>query len=1076
MIVWAKKLAYSSNQQAGLTRGAEADERAFIACVILGLLWTWPSTTMADDVGIREPVHFDIPQLRADQALTRFAEQADLTLIFPFDEVREKTANRLIGKYPKEEAVEILLAGTGLRPTFSDRAVLRIALDNHPEPGGSKMNIEKKTGLVAFLAAVFSISASAQEPAGDAVTEIEEVVVTGTRVARSGYSQPTPVTIIGLEQIEADAPHNMADLVNQLPSVVGSTRPNNSNLSFSSGGAGINGIDLRSLGRTRTLVLVDGRRSPGAATDGVVDINTIPQPLIQRIEVVTGGASAAYGSDALSGVINFILDKDYEGVKAEVSGGMTTYGDNETYKLSLTGGTGFSDGRGHLLFSGELNSKEGILGVPRDWNNRGRFTIRNPNYDGINGEPDHLLLSEIGYSDAAPGGIITDTALRGTAFGIGGTPFQLNYGDIVRSPAMRGGDWRFTVDNDRVTLDPVHDRYSYFGRVSYEFTDSFEGYAEYSFADSRNRAWCCGQFNVNNIGLTSDNAFIPPSVATQMTALGITEFTLGTMNGDLPPVFSDYSRRTHRYSVGAMGSLEAFGRQWSWDAYAQRGVTKTTENGFSTSREHFGLALDAVRDPATGAIVCRSTLNGTDTTGGCVPYNPMGIGVNSQAVIDYLFVDEVGEFRLQEFTQDVFAVTVAGEPFTNWAGDVSLALGLEHRREESSGESDPRSQIGGWFAGNYRPTFGKYDVTEAFVETVIPIMADTIDLNAAIRFTDYSTSGNVETWKIGATWQPIEDVKFRITSSRDIRAPNMSELFEGGRSQTNVVNDPFNNNDPIAFRGELGGNPNLVPEEADTLGVGVVLSPRFIPGLQLSADYFKIEVDGAVGSVGVQNIVDRCFEGQQTFCDAITRGPGPTATNVIILVKRTPFNFQKIENEGIDFEATYGFEALGGSFVLQALATHYMTAFVDNLVNPPSNTVGQNGGSEPPDWLYRASATYARERFTTTLTARGVSDGVYDNDWIQCTSGCPVSNSVNRTVNLNHIDGAVYFDLSAAYNIPFGDDSNLELFATIRNIANTDPEIVYQGTGVVSLLLVNANQRLYDTLGTVFRVGARIDF
>ena len=1047
---------------------------------------------MADDVAKDEAILFDIPRQRADRALTRFAEQADLNLIFPFEEVREKTANRLVGPYPKEEAVEVLLAGTGLQPKFSDEAILIEAILNRgytsrgytnnysvyqAEPGGGKMNVNKNAGLAAFLAAIFSISANAPAAAQDQTEVLENIVVTGTRVARSGYSQPTPVTVIGLEQIEADAPHNLADLVNQLPSVVGSTRPNNSNLSFSSGGAGINGIDLRSLGRTRTLVLVDGRRSPGAATDGVVDINTIPQALIERIEVVTGGASAAYGSDALSGVINFILDKDYEGVKAEVSGGMTTYGDDETYKVSLTAGTGFSDGRGHLIFSGELNSKAGILGVPRDWNNKGRFTIRNPNLTSTNGEQDFLLLPEIAYSDAAPGGIITDTALRGTAFGPGGTPFQLNYGDIVRSPAMRGGDWRFTLDNDRVTLDPVHDRHSYFGRVSYEFTDSFEGYAEYSLADSRNRAWCCGQFNVGNIALTSDNAFIPPSVAAQMTAMGITDFTLGTMNGDLPPVYSDYSRRTHRYSFGAMGSFEAFSRQWSWDGYAQRGVTKTTENGFSTSREHFGLALDAVRDPASGAVVCRSTLDGTDTTGGCVPYNPMGIGVNDQRVLDYLFVDEVGEYRLQEFTQDVFAVTVAGEPFSNWAGEVSLALGLEHRREEVEGESDPRSQIGGWFAGNYKPTFGKYDVTEAFVETVIPIMEDTIDLNAAIRFTDYSTSGNVETWKIGATWQPIEDLKFRITSSRDIRAPNMSELFEAGSSQTNSVNDPFNNNDPIAFRGELGGNPNLVPEEADTLGVGLVLTPRFIPGLQVSADYFKIEVDGAIGSVGVQNIVDRCFEGQQTFCDAITRGPGPTGTNVIILVQRTPFNFQKIENEGIDFEATYGFEALGGGLVLQALATHYMTAFVDNLINPPSNTVGENDGSEPPDWLYRVSATYSRDRFTTTLTARGVSDGVYDNDYIVCAPGtCPPSNSVNRTVNKNDIDGAVYFDLSAAYNIPFGNDSNLELFATIRNIANTDPEIVHQGTGTVSLLLVNANQRLYDTLGTVFRFGARVDF
>lgn len=964
-----------------------------------------------------------------------------------------------------------------------DEAVLSIVPNNEPKSEGAEMiNNKNWAGLTAFLAAVFSVSAGAQEPA-DTENEnavLENIMVTGTRLASSGYDTPTPVTVLGSAQLEADAPHNVADIVNQLPSVVGSTTPNTANLFISNGGAGVNGINLRSLGRSRTLVLLNGRRLPGAANDGVVDINTIPQPLIERVEVVTGGASAVYGSDAVSGVVNFIMDLDYVGVKADISGGASTYGDDNTLRATLTAGTDFSDGRGHFIASAESAIKDGIFGVPRSWNNGGNFAMFNPNYTPDGGEPEILLLSQVGLSTALGGGIITDTALRGTAFGPGGVPYQFQYGPLVRDPWMQGGDWRDAQANDKVTLTPEQKRESIFARLSYEFTDTLEGFFEYSNTTSNNEGWCCSQFNVGNLSIQADNAFIPDAVATQMASLGITQFRLGSMNGDLFSITSRNERGTERFTAGLSGAFDVFGSNWTFDVYGQHGVTNTTEDARTTNRSHYSMALDAVLDPATGQIVCRSTL--TNPNNGCKPYNPMGVGVNSEATIDYLYrgdgvdADIIGPIRRQEITQEVYAFSIQGAPLTVPAGDVSVAFGFENRSEEISGVADSVSAFAGWFNGNYRPVFGKYTVNEAFFETAVPIIEDRLELNAAVRATDYSTSGNVTTWKIGGTFSPVEDLRIRATYSRDIRAPGLGELFETGGAQTNSVSDPFNNNETIQFLGIISGNQDLKPEEADTLGFGIIFEPRFLPKLRMSVDYYDIEISDAIGSVGVQNIVDRCFDGNQSFCDAITRGVGPGGTEVITEVRRSPFNFVTLKAEGIDIAANYGaIQTLGGDLSFSAVATHYLTNKSDDGITPATNSVGQNTGGNAPDWIVRSSATYTRDSFTTTLTARGISEGVYDNDYIVCTTACPTSNNINRTVNKNDIDGALYLDLSASYNFKFG-DTDAETYFVVRNLFNKDPAILHHGPGGVSHQLITTNPSLYDLLGTVYRVGVKISF
>ena len=936
-------------------------------------------------------------------------------------------------------------------------------------------------GLLALCAgSLVPLAASAQDVSERQVGPLQEVIVTGSRIARDGFEAPTPLTVIGEDAINASAPENLADFVNDLPSLVGSATPQNSNLSFSNGQAGINALNLRGLGTVRTLVLLDGRRSVPSAITGIVDVNDLPQALVSRVEVVTGGASAAYGSDAMTGVVNFILDKEFTGLKSEVSGGRTTYGDDDNWKATLTGGFGFADGRGHVLVNGEYTKREGIYGVPRAWNNQGWYIMNNPAYVPGNGLPQRLVVSGASLSSATLGGIITNTALRGTTFEEGGAHRPFEYGSLVRDPWMQGGEWRSNQFNMYNTLDQEIERKGLFTRLSYELTDGLEVFAQASRNESETLSWQLQQFNIANVRVRAGNPFIPEDIAQRMADENIEEFTLGTMNGDIPTIAFEGQRQVTRYTVGLEGEFALFGSPWSWDAYYQKGTTDSSETGFNISaKARIAQALDAVTDPASGQPTCRSTLS--EPGNGCVPYNPMGLGVNSQAVMDYILGSP---HRDQTFTQEVAAATVRGSPFELWAGPVSIAFGIERREEKVSGSVDATSRENGWFAGNYLPTFGKYHVAEAFAETVVPLakdapLAQSLDLNAAVRRTDYSTSGLVSTWKVGAIWQPIEDLRFRATRSRDIRAPNLNELFAAGTANTNSVNDPFNNNENTQYQGLSVGNPALQPEKADTLGVGVVLQPRFLDGFTASVDYYDVKIHDAIGSVGAQLIVDNCFEGQQAFCAAITRGTGAGGLLQITQIRLSPFNLVELKARGVDLEVGYRFgldrlvSAWNGDMTLRMLATRYLENYQDNGVNPPTDSVGSNSGNGPPDWLYRATLSYANGPLHATLTGRGFSSGTYLNNYVGCTSGCPVSSPDFPTINDNTLPGAFYLDASLAYQLQWN-DLEWETFLSVQNLTNKDPAIVPQGPAGLSYATTPTNPTLYDILGRVFRFGVRI--
>lgn len=941
-------------------------------------------------------------------------------------------------------------------------------------------------GTVGLIALTIGVQqANAQE------AEVEAVVITGTRIVRDGYSAPTPVTVIGTAAIQAEAPANLADFVNKLPAVVGSTTPNTSQGSLSAGTAGLNALNLRALGTARTLVLLNGHRSSPSAATGEVDINTFPQELVSRVDIVTGGASADYGSDAVGGVVNFVLDTNFTGLKANAEYGETTYGENPSYKASLTYGTEFDGGRGHALLSGQVYTAEGIFGNGRSFNKKNYFRIQNPAYTATNGQPFYRIGPGAFPSQVAPGGLIVSGPLQGTYFGTNATVNQLSYG-VVSGPWMIGGDGVVTTQNytNSLSLASSELRQNIFGRVSYEVLPDVEVYAQASYSKWHGKSFYMADWaNVGGVTIQRDNAFLPASVRNQMTTLGVTSFVEGTTNSGLPPPGSNNNRSVMRVAAGATGTFN-FLTDWKWDLFGQNSTTELHEQtlgNWNTTR--MAAAQDAVFAPAgnaagiaAGTIVCRTTL--TSPTNGCAPLSRIGINGGTQSAaafqqgIAYIAGPEQ-PFRDETLEEQSFSFNVSGNPIENWAGPISVAFGAEWRKESINGSVDPQYRSG-WLYGNYLVNVGHYSVAEGYLSTVVPLMQGW-DVNGAIRYTAYSTSGGVNTWKVGTNYSPVDDLRFRVTYSHDIRAPNLNELFAAGTARANTV---LINNISYSFQESLTGNPNLAPEAANSLGAGVVLSPRWIPGLTASIDYYNITLKHRIGSISAQNVANLCYElGVTAYCGNIISNGGTGAGLVVSTIRTQPINFASSKAQGLDFDVTYDvplesmdwFGPIPGSLILHGLATNYIQNYLNDGFNPPTDVAGVNIGNGTPDWIYRVSATYSTDPWLFDLTGRGVSGGKYANEYVVCTTGCPVSTVANRTANMNSIEGAFLVDATATYSFDaYG--AGLETYFSVKNMFNTEPPPVGNGPDGLNTPAYNqTNNNLYDTIGRTFRVGLRVN-
>jgi iron complex outermembrane receptor protein len=958
-------------------------------------------------------------------------------------------------------------------------------------------------------------------PAARAGTEVPEagsepqrdVVVTGSRIVSGGFSAPTPTQVLNAESIARNAQPNIFTTVAQLPSLQGSTGATVGSNGTSTGVQGLSTLSLRGLQPIRTLTLLDGQRIVGANVTGVADVSLFPQLLIERVDVVTGGASASYGSDAVGGVVNFVTNTRFKGFKANLQTGVSTYGDDGSYTFQAAAGKSLLNDRLHVIASGEYSHEDGIGSAGfgagsdpdgsgpsgRDW-----LVARNLINRGItnDGRPQYLDRNFTQSYQTSLYGLITAGPLQGTAFDVNGNPYQFRYGSngVPLKDAngtvqgcfnglCEGGDLSGNVTNGN-SLKSSITRLNGYGRVGFDLDDDNEIYATANVARvTTGNIPNPGSAQFGNLTLQCSNPFVPASIQAGCAANNITSFRYGVDNALFPEFINVATkRRQYRFVAGAKGKVQAFGGDWHYDAYYEHGTEITDIHVHDIPlMPRYNAAIQAVRG-ADGRITCADPVA---VASGCQPINIIGGQTPSAAALQYI-MPEAGPFQHTRQTQDAASVSASGEPFRLPAGPLSIAFGAEYRHEFYRVNADPygngvnasspntgdypsdpllNPQGGNWYAGNYRNGSGSYSVVESFLELNAPIFDShaigKANLNVAGRATNYSTSGTVYTWKIGGTWEtPLDGFRLRAVTSRDIRAPNLSELFAAPvtSNRTGTV-DPFNNRS-ITVLQTTTGNPNLKPEIARNTEVGVVLSrPSWAPGLNISVDYYRIKINGAIAALDAQTQINLCYAGVAFTCNSFDISD---PNNAFVTVQ--PFNFASIFTDGFDIEASYQFNldgvGLPGRVSLRALATHVKNFISDRgLPNTiPIQGAGVNlGQGATPHWKMLAVQDYTNDKFALTLQERWFSAGVLANEYVVCSTNCPVSTVNNPTIDRNRLDGALYLDFSTSYKFT----PAVQGYVKVDNFLNKD-------AGTVPSDITNPG--LYDVVGRVFRVGMRANF
>lgn len=916
-------------------------------------------------------------------------------------------------------------------------------------------------GLLAICSAmtpVGSALARSGSSTGAAATELPadstattdqsgEIIVTGSRL-NSGFTAPTPTTVLGVQSIQERAPAQISEVVNRLPAVRTTVGPSQSQRLFGGGQAP---IDLRGLGTARTLTLVDGNRFTPANENGTVDSSLIPVNLIDRIDVVTGGASAAYGSDAVAGVINFVLRKKLTGIELSLQQGISEEGDGRETVASFAAGTGFAEDRGHFIIGIDFAENKGVGTIyTRDWGRRLPGLISNGAAPRAAGVPAQSFETGVTWSRQTAGGLIQSGPLQGTAFGPGGVPFQFQYGQVFSNLMVGGsnpglnpfGNWPLITPTSRLVA---------LGRAEYDL-GGVTAFVEGNYG--RNLGLGFTTFNQATFTIRRDNPFLPAETRSQMEQLGLQTIPVGRVLTENGGARQRTETETFRGIGGLQGNLLG---DFKWDASVQYGRTRLDLTVQDVLPANYAAAVGGCVAPLPA-----------DAQAGCVPINIFGRGSPSQASLDY--IQETAR-QITHNSRFVAAANLRGSPFSTWAGPVETAFGAEYRRDTLDAVSDPLGQAGLFYAANYTTYAGSVNVKEAYAEIGLPLAKDaafarSIDVNGAIRYTDYSTSGGVVTWKVGGTWA-LGGFRLRATRSRDIRAPNLGELFASFGSGVGVASyvNPFNLQSGALITSETG-NPLLKPERADTTTIGVVFEPEWARGLHISVDYFNIKIKDVIASVGATEVVQRCFNGQTIYCPAITFDNTPFG---IANVNAQPFNLNRLRNNGIDIEFAYRLDLPGdsGRLDFRALATrtfHLTTIDATSSVD----RAGSFQGGGVPRWVGSGDLTYSRGGFLTTLSARYIAATQFDANRIGPDDSryAALAATASNTINYNRFPSAVYLDLYAEAKVATG-RTNMTVFGSVQNLAGKDPP-------QFAAIGISSGGNPYDLIGRRFRVGVRL--
>jgi outer membrane receptor protein involved in Fe transport len=1000
-------------------------------------------------------------------------------------------------------------------------------------------------------------AAEAVPPSGEAIT------VTGTRIRRPNLESPLPVTSIGGQEFFQTGNISVGDKLAEVPSIRSTFTQANSTRFL--GTAGLNLLDLRGLGTVRTLVLVNGRRHVGGdvLSSGVsVDVNTIPTDLIERVDVVTGGNSAVYGSDAIAGVVNFVLKQDYDGILLRGQGGQSKYGDADSYFISGLFGKNFAEGRGNVAVNLEYARRDQAWGSERNWF-RQNYTLNDS--PGLIPNPDFrsATFNNTGNIRFATGQCGLDPT---------GLPYTCPFifmpnGDLVPQTGIRqglgpngqfvGGNGEGFVDGHQVQITPQLDRYNINALAHFEVSPALVPFVEakYSRTDSvgtggSGPAFIAGgnaffdpfqffggydreRISINNPFLSDqarqtilEQRALAGLTTTDATRLVVQESLLGLGNR-----IEEARPNTFRIVGGIRGDL---GSNWNYEASVNYGqLREKTKILGNLDAQRMLLAMDAVRDPTTGNIVCRSQIDpnaafgyypwvyGTDPNADarlandvakCVPFGPMGGNV-SQAQRDYLLLNTTAIGKTKQFDALAFISGDSSKWFELPGGPIGIVLGAEYRTDDLFYHQDEQVQLGYTFY-NAIPTFDAptQKVKEAFGEIRLPIVKDLpllkeLELSGAARVSDYKlgNTGSVWAYNGNLVWSPIEGLRLRGNYARSVRAPNQVELFTPFGQNFALILDPCDVNQvnrgtefrpancaaagvpagqPITYASSIsflsGGNPDLEAEKSDSITIGGVLTPSFVPGFSASVDYYDIKVKNVIQAVGAQTIINSCYDLpslSNPFCSLFQRaGPGELGHGVpfgIIdgTLHSSPVNFAKLKTRGIDVEVAYRHK-VGNIGRLDTRLTWTHILELTNFIDPQNPDFGDRILSEmgDPQDRFNWNTSLQTGRFTLGYQMRYIgkqinfseSFGLGEYEDFFEFEGRPPQNP--DLFAKKFVKARFYHDVRFAVDV----GPKYNFYLGVDNLTNTKPPFAASGIG--------GQTALFDTIGRFYYAGVSAKF
>ena len=947
-----------------------------------------------------------------------------------------------------------------------------------------KLALAANAGLIGLA---LSPGALAQDEGAD---QVEEIIVTGSRIKKKDFISNAPVTTVNSEQIVLTGTVNTESLLNTLPQTVpGLDRTSNNP------GGGFATVNLRGLGSNRTLVLINGTRVIPSTSGGTIDINTIPNSLIQDIEVLTGGASAVYGSDAVAGVVNFILKDDFEGV--EFNGGyeVTQDGDAAIYSTDLTLGANLYDGRGNVTINFTFTDREELFQGDRDFSFFAQF-------DDVDANGNPILID--GGSSGIP-----STSIFSGAFG----PFAPDSFGVTFEPdgSVRPFDSTSPTGNDFYNYAPVNyiqlpqKRYQTTALGHYDINDKATAYGRAFFTQSKvpQQLAATPIFQTSTVTLDG-NPFLPAATQTFLSStLGDGVDTDGdgiddTMTAffrrrliEVGPRIADNLFQSYQIMGGLRGDIT---ETWDYDGYFQFGNVSFAETQLgNVNRDRYNQAL--ILDPADPANACSDPSNNGSTVG-CSPMNIFGAGNISEDAAAFI---RTAVASTADFDQTVIGLNVTGdlgETIALPGGAIGAAFGWEHI--ENDFQFRPSQDLAaGTIAGfNGAPAVsGDFDVDSFYAEFYLPLLsgapfAELLDLELAYRISDYTTAGNVDSYKIAGSWAPIDQFRIRGGFNTAVRAPSIGELFSPQGENFPGSLDPCaaEGNPPAArvpiceatgvpvgltgspalnlaagqVRELQGGNPNLIEESADTFTVGIVVTPNFIEGLSFSVDYFDIEIEDYISQFGggANNVLTICYDPNDPaggigsdFCNVVTRRADGTIESVSV----TTQNVAKQTLKGYDVLASYDTELWGGDLRINYVGTftteNDFEPFTGGALIVCDGLFGNDCGEPQPEYAHRMTFNWARDNYVAQLSWRHVGDSKDDDD--------------DTTFFVEKLDSEAYFDAAGTWNF----NDNWGVTFGIDNLLDTDPPIIGDNQEQA-----NTYPATYDVFGRTFFIKGTVRY